>query len=131
MGILSKISEYKQKFREVQQNKSQVRNEQIAQEIRTLREQRIKLEGKANLERIRQQEKARINKAKLTTSKLNKFRTMASNLKKTIDKHQAKGKDIFGSSPKRDIFGVSNKPFSLQREEIKPKPKQIIIKIKQ
>lgn len=103
MGIISRISEYKQKFREVQQHKGQVRNEQVAQELNNLRKERIRLEGKAHLEELKEKELKRIKEAKEKTSKSNKVKKFAKGLKKVLDKNKPKGID----------FGGEGKGFSL------------------
>lgn len=68
------IQRKKEAFRQQQVNKSQTENIKRADELQRLRTERIRMEGKANLEQAKQQELAKISAAKAKApSNLMKF----------------------------------------------------------
>ena len=118
MGILNKIMEAKKKFKSYQKDKSEYANVQKATELKRLREERIRLEGKAKLEKLRQQERARIEKAKATVSPINKIAKVVKGLQKT--KNNVSKSNLFSSnkeSKANDIFGKSENVFSGKQEK--------------
>jgi len=145
MGILSRINEAKSKFKKLQSDKSQRANVIKAEKLRELREERIKLEGKANLEKLEARERARIQTAKQNSGLGNKLKAYAKQINNSKPKasrfgastsggiqfggssSSGGGIDFGGRNTKSDTFsfGGSSKP----KTEDKPKPKRIIINI--
>jgi hypothetical protein len=85
MGTIGFISRMKDSFRQLQQNKSQEDNIKRTEELQELKQKRVMLEGKANLERLKQDEIRRISEAKQTVaegSKFHKFMKVVEGLRK-------------------------------------------------
>jgi len=145
MGILSRIGEAKAKFKTYQSDKSQRANVIKAEKLKELREERIRLEGKANLEKLQARERARIQTAKQNSGLGSKLKSYAKKINESKPKasrfgastsggiqfggstSNGGGMDFGGSNTKSDTFnfGGSSKP----KTEDKPKPKRIIINI--
>ena len=147
MGILSRIGEAKAKFKTYQSDKSQRANVIKAEKLKELREERIRLEGKANLEKLQARERARIQTAKQNSGLTGKLKGYA---KKAQGARQRLKASRFGASTSGGIqfggssssgggidFGGRNTPSntfgfggsSKPKTEDKPKPKRIIINI--
>ena len=96
MSISSMIRNKKEQFRNLQKARGQEDNIKRANELKKLREQRIQLEGKAELERLKQSELRRIESAKVKApSKLAAFGTgLAAVMNK--QKSQSKKLNRFG-----------------------------------
>lgn len=93
MSIMGMISNTKAKFRKLQTERSYRQNLARAESLQDLRQERIRLEGKAQLEKARQEEIAKIEKAKVTMKQgigINKLANFAKGLKVTIEQRKAR-----------------------------------------
>jgi len=108
MSIGSFISQQKAKFREIKYRKSMDDNEQMAEEIKRLKLERTRLEGKAKLREIQEKEKARIGKAKATLKETGtpaKLRNFVGNLQKKVNENKPnlRGIDFGGQKKIEDV----------------------------
>ena len=112
MNIRKYINKQKTKFKAKRTQMSQVENVKKAEELQKLREERIKLEGKANLEKARNEELRRIEAAKKANP--NKLQRFGMGLKKLSDKAKAREtpKKFYESDNSGIGFGGSGSPFS-------------------
>lgn len=119
LGIRRYIDTAKEKFRTAQRDKFGKENARRAEELKRLREERIRAEGRVKLERAREKELARLRKAKEATP--SGARKIAKNLAKVINeskerskKKEKEGKGIFsGSNSKSPFLSTGGKgPFS-------------------
>lgn len=99
-------------------------NKRKADELAELRKERLRLEGQAKLEKLRQHEKSRIEKAK--AARPNKLKSFGRGLAKVINKGSEgikaakkagflKGNDFTGGGSKNPFGGgsSSNSPFGM------------------
>lgn len=105
ISVLERIKRKKQEFQEMKRRKSGMENIKRAEELQKLREERIRLEGKARLEKARQKEINRIERAKTKApSKLQRF---AQGLAGSMN--EIKGQKKKSSKPNRSVlFGGLN-----------------------
>lgn len=90
MGIINLIREQKAGFRKLQTDRSLAHNQAAAQELQALKEERIKREGKAQLSKLQQQERARISTANKTIRDNSKGKRFATNLAKFMNEGKTK-----------------------------------------
>lgn len=109
MRIHDIINAQKAKFRQIQANKkaaainlSMQENEKKAAELKQLRDERIRLEGKANLENLRQSELRKIKDLKKGN---NKVRNFGKNLANLINKSKSSFKGIEFGGRNLDVGG--------------------------
>lgn len=129
MNVGRYIRQAKQKFQTMRTENKKITAEKKAAELKELRKERLRLEGEAHLEKLKQQELSRINKAK--SVKPNKLKSFGRGLAKVINKGKEgvaaakkqgylKGIDLSagnsrspfggGSSGSKSPFGMSSKP---------------------
>ena len=111
MGILGRIGEAKRNFKDFKEARRSKTNNDKAVKLQQLKEERIKLEGQANLEKLRDQETARIRTAKQNTGLTKK----AIGFAKGINNARTKlGKSNMGKGSTGLQFGggSSNSSFS-------------------
>lgn len=120
MGIFGMIAEAKQKLRRVQTERAYAKNIRQAEELRQLRQERTKLEGRAKLETLRQKEIEKIAKAKQTLGKgsaFQKLKTVAGKLQRAGGPQELKKDSPFsmGGNTQDSPFGFgsssSKSPF--------------------
>jgi hypothetical protein len=103
MGIMNLISKAKSQYREYQTSQ----NLSKAEKLKGLREERIRAEGVAKVDKAYNQEKARLKKAKQEhrQAKYGGLIKVVKGAKSQIKKHKPKNKGVFSSN----AFG-SDKP---------------------
>lgn len=133
MGILSIIGDTKAKFRKLQTASTEKKAELLAE----LRKERIRAEGQAKIDRLYNQEKARLKNARRAGMKARtaRFRNFASNLQKTLDKNKPKATkspdfartvdlDAAQNQKIKEIWGMGTK-----KTTPKKRGKEIVIKL--
>lgn len=90
MGVMNLIRQQKKGFRQLQADRSAAHNVAAAEELKVLREKRIKAEGKAKLARLQQQERAKLATAQQTVRDQSKGRRFAKNLAKFMNEGKTK-----------------------------------------
>jgi len=90
MGVMNLIRQQKEGFRKLQADRSAAHNQAAAQELQALKEKRLKVEGKAKLRELQQQERVRISKGQQTIKDTSKGRRMAKNLAKFMNEGKTK-----------------------------------------
>jgi hypothetical protein len=107
VNIAKFLREKKERFNAARDKQSQLNNMARAAELQRLRQERIKVEGKAKLETAKQQELARINAARAKTpSKLAAFGKGIAAVINKGKEHNIKSK---GKSYGKGIFGEANR----------------------
>lgn len=110
VNVLKMIRQRKEQFRQRQIKKGQLENIAKAEELKKLREERIRLEGKATLEQARQEEISKIEKAKQQNP--SKLKMFVNRIKKET-KEFKKNKKPFELGGSFNFGGGKNKnPFS-------------------
>jgi len=145
MGVLNLIRQQKQSFRKLQTDRSVAHNQAAAQELQALKEERIRREGKAQLSKLKQQERARIGSANQTIRDNSKGRRFATNLAKFMNegktklnqmKSQSSGPGFNPGVSKSNAFGGgsgfnsgvgSSNPFS-PAPKVTSKPLKVVTK---
>jgi len=98
MGIMQIIRGQKQQFRKLQQDKSMAHNVAAADELQALKEQRIRLEGKAKLSAAQADERGRIQQSQQTLRQNSPGMRGARNLAKFINEGKTVLKKVKGTS---------------------------------
>ena len=111
MPIRSIISKEKSKFRTMQRDKDTAHSVALAKELKQMKEERIRLEGRAKLEKLKEQEQARMKSAKKTIKEHSTARRFSKGLANVINEGKKRAKKS-GYKPKGiDFGGTSNSPF--------------------
>jgi len=145
MGIMQIIRGQKQQFRRLQQDRSMAHNVAAADELQALKEQRIRLEGKARLSAAQADERGRIQQSQQTLRQNSPVMRGARNLAKFINEGKTVLKKVKGTSTGPGLqfggkgFNVGgggsgpfntkgSNPFDNTKKE-KPKTKTITIRV--
>lgn len=109
LNVLNYIKEKKRQFQEYREKKSQLEMTEKTAELQRLRQERLKVEGRAKLEEARLREINRIERAKQKNP--SKLRTIGMGLAKLINERKEKQATQEDKPKGLDFGGTAGSPF--------------------